>query len=133
MGGESDSDRSGSFPAAWLGRQAEIAHGLVLLSPTPLSDLERSVEDLADRMRSHVRETEREWERRSSREPRAAIRSRAKADHDRFVTSIEQLRWFLDIVRHDDHGGNRQALGQYWKVVLEALRRHIEEERAATS
>ncbi len=51
------------------------------------------------------------------------------ADHERFRTSVQQLWWFYAIVEREDHGGNRQALGQYGRLVCEALRRHRAEER----
>jgi len=46
------------------------------------------------------------------------------------VTSIEQLWWFYRVVEGEDHGGHRQALGQYGRILAEALRRHRAEERA---
>jgi len=36
--------------------------------------------------------------------------------------ALGQLRWLLGIVERDDHGGNRQALGQYGLLVAESLR-----------
>lgn len=46
------------------------------------------------------------------------------ADHEWFRISIEQLWWFFGVVERDDHGGNRQALGQYGRLLAESLRRH---------
>jgi hypothetical protein len=51
------------------------------------------------------------------------------SDHVWFQSSREQLAWSLRIVEVDDHGGNRQALGQYGRVLTEALRRHRRDER----
>ena len=51
------------------------------------------------------------------------------SDHDWFRISLEQLRWFLGVVEADDHGGHRQALGQFGRVLAEALRRHRVDER----
>lgn len=59
----------------------------------------------------------------------AALRRTLENDHARFRVSLEQLRWFHQVVVHDDHGGNRQALGQYGRVLAEALRRHRDDER----
>jgi len=64
--------------------------------------------------------------------PGALAPSRAvlRSDHARFSESLEQLEWFERIVEGEDHGGHRQALGQYGRVLAEALRRHRTEERA---
>jgi hypothetical protein len=51
------------------------------------------------------------------------------SDHVWFESSREQLAWALGVVDGDDHGGNRQALGQYGRVLTEALRRHRRDER----
>jgi hypothetical protein len=51
-------------------------------------------------------------------------------EHGRFPESIDQLRWFYGVVLHDDHGGHRQALGQYWAILLESVARHLEDEAA---
>ncbi len=59
----------------------------------------------------------------------ATLRRTLEDDHARFRVSLEQLRWFHQVVVHDDHGGNRQALGQYGRVLAEALRRHRDDER----
>ena len=60
----------------------------------------------------------------------AALRRTLEEDHARFRVSLDQLRWFFRVVEEDDHGGNRQALGQYGRVLAEALRRHRRDERA---
>ncbi len=52
-------------------------------------------------------------------------------EHAWFRTSLEQLRWFLGIVEQEDHGGHRQALGQYGRLLAEALRRHLADEPTA--
>jgi hypothetical protein len=49
-------------------------------------------------------------------------------EHRRFPESIGQLRWFWGVVRNEDHGGHRQALGQYWAILLESVVRHLEDE-----
>ena len=60
----------------------------------------------------------------------ATLRRTLEEDHARFRVSLDQLRWFCRVVEEDDHGGNRQALGQYGRVLAEALRRHRRDERA---
>jgi hypothetical protein len=49
-------------------------------------------------------------------------------EHLAFRGSTDELRHLWDVVRAVDHGGNRQALGQYWRVLLEALTLHLEDE-----
>lgn len=51
-----------------------------------------------------------------------------RAEHRRFEESLEVLGWLEAIVEEDDHGGNRQALGQYGKLLTEALRAHRSQE-----
>jgi len=51
-----------------------------------------------------------------------------ESDHARYRTSLDQLEWFLAVVARENHGGHRQALGQYWKILLESLVTHVTEE-----
>jgi hypothetical protein len=53
-----------------------------------------------------------------------------RSDHVWFSDSLEQLAWLVRILEGEDHGGHRQALGQYGRVLAEALRRHRAQERA---
>ena len=50
-------------------------------------------------------------------------------DHVRYATSLEQLRGLLAVVEREDHGGHRQALGQYGRILAESLRRHRGDEK----
>ena len=52
------------------------------------------------------------------------------SDHERFRTSMEQLEWFYSVLVRENHGGHRQAFGQYGRVFAESFRRHRLEERA---
>lgn len=62
--------------------------------------------------------------------PSQAPSSDLDRDHERLLASVEELRWLRGIVARDDHGGNRQAVGQYGKILAEALRDHRRRERA---
>lgn len=53
-----------------------------------------------------------------------------ESEHARFLTSIEELGKLCSIVTNDDHGGNRQALGQYGRAFAESFRRHRADERS---
>ncbi len=111
----------------WFDR---VCSGLVLLDALPLLDVRAAVTALASAVTDHCahpggpgRPPARAtvvWDR--------SLRELA-ADHERFRTSVQQLWWFYGIVEREDHGGNRQALGQYGRLVCEALRRHRAEER----
>lgn len=45
------------------------------------------------------------------------------------MTSLQELHGYVDRLKKEDHGGHRQALGQYWRLVLEAFDHHLEDER----
>jgi hypothetical protein len=90
---------------------------LVRLAEYPLSDLRGAVSAIARVLGEHVR---------AAPATGGALLAR---EHRRFLVSLDQLRWHLAIVEADDHGGHRQALGQYLRLVAEAARRHREDER----
>jgi hypothetical protein len=108
-----------------------VAEGLVLLEAPPVSELRCH---LFEARRLLLVEHRREWDpwltaHGGFRVPGAAAPRILQHEHDWFVGSIDQLEWFLRIVEEDQHGGNRQALGQYWRLLLEALDRHITDEQ----
>jgi hypothetical protein len=118
------------FDAAivWFER---LSTDLVLLAEYPLSEVRAAVEEFGSKVRHHVREFGDLLEQRDSPSgPAREARSLLRADHAWFATSVEQLDWFFRIVANEDHGGHRQALGQYGRVFTESLRRHRAEERA---
>jgi hypothetical protein len=114
---------------ALVTEQSGVADGLVLLHDHPLSVLQRET----DRLRQRLLERHpgsMEWMLRGTETAggdRAASR-RIRAEHERFRASLAQLDWLLTIVRENDHGGNRQALGQYWRILLGSIVPHVEEE-----
>jgi hypothetical protein len=103
--------------------------GLVLLEPYRLDDLRGMVRRVAEVVATHTRE----YDARLGAEPppggRPATWALLRADHAWFSVSLEQLAWFFGIVENEDHGGHRQALGQYGRLLAEALRRHRDLER----
>lgn len=101
----------------------EISHGLVLLEPFSLADLGAAIAIYRRAVGEHARAFEREAARALG-----ATALSLRADHRRFEESLAQLDWHLAIVRHEDHGGHRQALGQYGRVLAEAMRRHLRAE-----
>jgi hypothetical protein len=108
-----------------------ISAGLVLLADYALPDVEGSVREFERRVAAHLVEY---GARLDAMRPRAGpatdARALLRADHAWFATSLEQLGWFYRIVANEDHGGHRQALGQYGRVFAESLRRHRADERA---
>lgn len=111
----------------WFDR---VSSNLVLLEECPLKDVGTAIGAFAGRVRDHIREYDGRLDAEKGRTPdKADARSVLRSDHARFAVSLEQLDWFYAIVARDDHGGHRQALGQYGRVVTEALRRHRADER----
>ncbi len=112
----------------WFDR---VAYRLVLLEEYPLSDVEAAVAAIDRGVRAHL-----DADRPGGILPEASAgtegsgwqSARLGDDHERYRTSLEQLRWFLAVVQKEDHGGHRQALGQYARLVAESLRRHRAEE-----
>ncbi len=106
---------------AEVDRFETFSAGLVRLEPHPFDELRTEVERFAALVTDHV-----EAGRRS-----VAGRSRLAAEHERFRSSVEELLGLLAVVERDDHGGHRQALGQYGRLLTEALRIHRADERTA--
>lgn len=109
----------------WFDR---VSGNLVLLEEYPPAQLRRAVEVVARAVDEHARSADL---RPGAVDPRGPVPGPAavlRADHERFRTSAEQLRALSRLVEIDGHGGNRQALGQYGRVLTEALRRHRREE-----
>jgi hypothetical protein len=112
-------------------RQTQWADRLVHLTPIPTEYLALEVAAAQDlllrRHQACVEALERRGSARSGGQP--VFPTATLHDHAEFALSLRELEGYLEGVRRDDHGGNRQALGQYWRVVLEALDRHLIEER----
>ncbi|MEM0128995.1 MAG: hypothetical protein QXG65_02355 [Thermoplasmata archaeon] len=102
-----------------------LSDGLVLLRPYLLGAVVEEVTGYADALEAHVAGYDARLERLGSSDGRVAL---VRADHERLRESARQTRWFLGIVRGEDHGGHRQALGQYGRLVVEAVRRHRRDE-----
>ncbi len=103
---------------AAIDRFDRLSIGLVHLDPVPLDDLRRQVGSFLHVLTVHL----------ESAGP--GIAPLLEREHERFGASIEQVRGLLRVVEGEDHGGHRQALGQYGKILAEALRRHRQDERA---
>lgn len=122
-------------PAHPLDRAVErfdvFSASLVRLEPHPFEEVRRTVEGFAALVERHLQG--------APRRPPGAVHGtpgwsereeRLYREHERFLVSIEQLRGILLVVEADDHGGHRQALGQYGRIFAEAMRMHRREERA---
>ncbi len=103
-----------------------ISYGLVLLEPYSLDHLRSAIDRFDSAVRDHSQRTVLPPVRSVSDRLGAILR----ADHRWFSQSFEQLRWFFEVVERDDHGGNRQALGQFGRLVTESVRRHLADERS---
>ena len=110
----------------WFGR---LSDGLVLLEPYELPALRQAIDGVAESTRRHARATrELEVESPGLSPSGRRLARLVQVDHAWFELSVEQLYWFLEIVEREDHGGHRQALGQYGRLVVEAFRRHLADE-----
>ena len=107
-----------------VGRFERFSSGLVHLDPCSLADLRRTVRTFASELERHLSPAP----ATVVEPPAPSLARRLEAEHERFRSSVEQLRGLLTVVEGDDHGGHRQALGQYGRILAEALRRHLADE-----
>ena len=108
-----------------------VSQNLVLLEQYPLADVRRALEVFSLAVREHIRTSSVSFLLPESPDGELSRpRSTLLADHVWFATSLEQLDGVYGVVAGDDHGGHRQALGQYGLVLAEALRRHRNDERS---
>jgi len=111
----------------WLERWS---YNLVLLEEFSLADIHAAIGSVETAVKVHREAADRwiaplrEGDEETARGARVILH-----DHEWFSTSLEQFWWFYRVVEQDDHGGHRQALGQYGRVLAEALRRHRRDER----
>jgi hypothetical protein len=106
-----------------------VSTNLVLSEEYALADVRAAVVALRLSLSTHSAEPVPDL---SGRDPVPGLRDRARllaADHAWFGRSMEQLDWFLGIVEREDHGGHRQALGQYGRILAESVQRHRRDER----
>lgn len=108
-----------------------LSCGLVLLEPSPLAAVRSAAARLHQEVRAHTaRIGPRLGTGGAASDPLVRhLAEVVRTDHRWFEISFEQLGWFQGIAEGNDHGGNRQALGQYGRLVAEALRRHLSDER----
>lgn len=105
-----------------------FSYDLVLLSDYPLLEIRGAVRHFDRTVREHVEAPARPASGRRPTAPREELERIVAADHAWFLDSLGELGELLSVVERDDHGGNRQALGQYGRVLAEALRRHRRDE-----
>jgi len=93
---------------------AEFSRSLVRLSDCSLPQIREAVERMDAALADHARSpgTTRELE----------------ADHLWFQETRSQLQWLVGILNREDHGGHRQALGQYGLLVVESVVDHLTRE-----
>lgn len=103
---------------------------LVLLEEYSLAQIRTALETIRGPVELHCRAGWEGVEERARDVPGAPeLYQRLTADHARFDDSLGQLDWYCAILARENHGGHRQALGQYGRVLAESFRRHREEER----
>ena len=106
------------------------SYRLVLLEGYPLADLRSAIRAVDSAVRAHREAADPRLAPLLDEDPETARVARVVLhDHEWFGTSVEQFWWFFRVVEGEDHGGHRQALGQYGRVLAESLRRHRRDER----
>lgn len=125
----------GTARASWeelhelVERDGSIGDRLVLLEEIPREELAGALgrwEELLVLRHPAV------WDRllaRADRIPGVVAPAALQREHTIFPSSVGQLRWLFDLTGREGHGGNRQALGQSWKLLVEAVSRHLADER----
>lgn len=98
-----------------------LSRGLVLLEEIPEAELFERIARFDKLLREHLNGAAPSLEQGPPDGPLGE-------EHRRFVEAVGVLEWLGGIVAHDGHGGNRQALGQYGKILSEALRDHLDRE-----
>lgn len=93
---------------------------LVLLEGYSLEEVREAIDRFSRSVERHVA--------RAKHLDRPPDNGGLAGEHARFESSIEELRLLMGIVEREDHGGHRQALGQYGRIFAEALLRHLREE-----
>jgi hypothetical protein len=113
----------------WFDR---VSYRLVLLEEYTVPDVDAAIRCLEGAVRAHLDAEEVRPSGRPTPPADPRLGRLIAADHVRFPDSLEQLRWFYRRVTEapiGEAGGHRQALGQYGRVLAEALRRHRQDER----
>ena len=102
---------------------------LVRLAPYTLEEIQQVIAVFVRRVEAHVGPPAHGAPGGTGPPDRPRTREELlRREHAWFRTSLDQLRWFLGIVEQEDHGGHRQALGQYGRLLAEALRLHLADE-----
>ncbi len=104
----------------------QFSRELVLLADYRLEEVERTV-------RGFQRSVREQLDRLATPGGAAAVPAMDAGERARFREAVDELDWFLGILRRDDHGGHRQALGQYGRLLCEALEDRLGPPRAEPS
>ena len=111
-----------------LERFDRFSAALVHVEPWPLEDVRREVAGFLRLVEQHLVTGSSGPTRGPSGTGARPGARRLELEHQRFHSSVEQLRELLSVVEGEDHGGHRQALGQYGRIFAEAFRRHRADE-----
>ena len=107
---------------------------LVKVEPHPLAEVRGRVLEFAQCLEDHLNRCDRRGSVVELRPASSASQElRLTTEHDRFRSSGAELRGLLAVVEREDHGGHRQALGQYGRILVEALRAHRADELGAAT
>jgi Hemerythrin HHE cation binding domain len=109
--------------------QRQLAEDLVGLASVPISRIREALLGAEEAiLGDHLPRWEAALRAADGPLPRGVDPRLLRAEHARFVDSLAELGELIAVVERDPHGGNRQALGQYWRLLVEALDRHVADE-----
>jgi hypothetical protein len=105
------------------------SYNLVLLEGYSLPHVQRAVHSVSAAVRAHCASADR-WLGTIRRDDEEVARGveLVLSDHVWFSASVEEFLGLLHVVEGEDQGGHRQALGQYGRILAEALHRHRRDE-----
>jgi hypothetical protein len=109
----------------WL---AEVSDRLVLLEEFSLEEIRSGMKITRERVLEHLRSSTRSQSAPGSAPRAQELEAIVRSDHDWFEISLAELAGLVRVVEREDHGGHRQALGQYGRLLATALTRHRRDE-----
>ncbi|MGA8276313.1 MAG: hypothetical protein WB789_08000 [Thermoplasmata archaeon] len=109
----------------WL---AEVSDRLVLLEEFSLKEIRSAMRITRERVLAHLRSSDRSESSPGSTPRTQELDEIVRSDHEWFEMSLAELAGLVRIVEQEDHGGHRQALGQYGRLLATALTRHRRDE-----
>jgi hypothetical protein len=109
----------------WLG---EFGDRLVLLEEFSLDEIRSAMRIARERILQHLSSPDLPGSPSAITTRGEELHEIVRADHRWFETSLAELVGLVRVVEGEDHGGHRQALGQYARLLATSLARHRRDE-----